>query len=42
MFVVTYLQKILGMNVCMITGDNKHSALKVAKYLNIPEENVTY
>ena len=26
----------------MITGDNKHSALKVAKHLNIPVENVTY
>lgn len=26
----------------MITGDNKHSALKVAKHLNIPIENVTY
>jgi len=26
----------------MITGDNKHTALKVAKYLDIPTENVTY
>ena len=26
----------------MITGDNKHSALKVAKHLDIPVENVTY
>ena len=27
---------------CMITGDNRHSALKVAGYLNIDTENVTY
>jgi P-type Cu+ transporter len=26
----------------MITGDNKHTALKVANYLNIPLENVSY
>ena len=26
----------------MITGDNKHSAIKVAKHLGIPVENVTY
>ena len=26
----------------MITGDNKHTALRVAKYLDIPAENVTY
>lgn len=26
----------------MITGDNKHSAIKVAKHLNIPMEYVTY
>lgn len=32
----------MNMRVCMITGDNKHSALKVAKHLNIPVENVTY
>jgi cation transport ATPase len=28
--------------VCMITGDNKYSALKVARHLGIPTENVTY
>ena len=28
--------------ICMITGDNKQSALRVAKHLNIPFENVTY
>lgn len=32
----------MNMKVCMITGDNKHSALKVAKHLSIPAENVTY
>jgi len=26
----------------MITGDNKHSAFKVADYLGIDRENVTY
>jgi len=26
----------------MITGDNKHAALRVAKELGIPEEYVTY
>ena len=26
----------------MITGDNKHSALRVAKHLSIDEANVTY
>ena len=26
----------------MITGDNKYSALKVARHLGIPTENVTY
>lgn len=42
LYVVNYFQTILGMRVCMITGDNKHSALRVAKYLNIQESNVTY
>jgi P-type E1-E2 ATPase len=41
-FVVNYLQNTVGMKVCMITGDNKHSALRVARHLNIPIENVTY
>ena len=26
----------------MITGDNKHSAYKVAKYLGIEKKDVTY
>ena len=30
------------MKVYMITGDNKHSALKVAKHVSIEAENVTY
>jgi cation transport ATPase len=30
------------MRVAMITGDNKHAALKVAKYLGISESNVVY
>ena len=30
------------MKVYMITGDNKHSALRVAKHVGIPAENVTY
>lgn len=32
----------MKMNVCMITGDNQYSAHKVADYLDIPRENVTY
>jgi P-type E1-E2 ATPase len=34
--VVTYLRSQLKMKICMITGDNKHAALKVARYLDIP------
>ena len=33
--VVNYLRNILGLRVCMITGDNKHAAYKVARYLGI-------
>ena len=40
--VVEYLQGDLKMKVAMITGDNKFAALKVAKYLNIPQDLVTY
>ncbi len=39
--VLDYLQKELGLKVAIITGDNRHSALKVANYLQIPEERVT-
>ena len=40
--VLNYMRRNLGLKVAMITGDNKHTALKVAKYLDIPAENVTY
>ena len=39
---VAYLTEKLKLKVGMITGDNKHSALKVASHLNIPIEFVTY
>lgn len=32
----------MGLKVAMITGDNKFTALKVANYLNIAPEMVTY
>lgn len=41
-FVVNYLRDSMKMRVCMITGDNKFSALKVAKYLGINPADVTY
>lgn len=31
----------MGMKVHMITGDNKHAAIRVAKDVGIPLENVT-
>lgn len=40
--VLNYMRRNMGLKVSMITGDNKHTALKVAKYLDIPVENVTY
>ena len=40
--VVAYLKNVLKMKVCMITGDNQHSALKVAKHLEIATDDVTY
>lgn len=40
--VLNYMRKEMGLKVMMITGDNKHTALKVADYLNIPLENVAY
>ena len=40
--VVNFLKNNLGLKVAMITGDNKHSALKVARHLGIEVENVTY
>lgn len=39
--VVKYMQTEMKLKVAMITGDNQHTALKVAKYLGIPEELVT-
>lgn len=40
--VISYMRNVMGLKIAMITGDNKHSALKVARYLDIPIENVTY
>lgn len=40
--VVSYLRDVMHMKVAMITGDNQHAAMKVAKYLDIPKANVTY
>jgi P-type E1-E2 ATPase len=33
--VISYLRDRLGMKIGMITGDNKHTALRVAKHLGI-------
>ena len=40
--VVKYMKDVLKLEVAMITGDNKHTAVKVAQHLSIPLENVTY
>ena len=40
--VVNTLRNHMGKRVCMITGDNKFSALRVANYLGIDAEDVTY
>ena len=40
--VVTYMRDGMKLKVAMITGDNKHSAMRVAQFLDIPKENVTY
>ena len=40
--VVTYMRDVMRLKVAMITGDNKYSAMKVAQYLDIQKENVTY
>lgn len=37
-----YLRNQMGLKVAMITGDNKATALRVAKHLEIPETSVTY
>jgi len=33
--VINYLKNTLKVRVAMITGDNKHAAMKVARYLGI-------
>ena len=38
--VVNYLRENFGYRVAMITGDNEHSAFKVADYLGISREDV--
>ena len=40
--VVRYLRDVMEMKVAMITGDNEHAAMKVARYLDIPPGNVSY
>lgn len=40
--VVNYLRNKLSMKVAMITGDNQHSAYKVAKYLGIDTADVVF
>ena len=40
--VVTYLRDVMKLKVAMITGDNEHAAMKVARHLDIPTANVTY
>ncbi len=40
--VINYLKNTLKMRVAMITGDNKHAAMKVARYLGIDAQDVTF
>ena len=40
--VLNYMRNVMKLKVMMITGDNKHTALRVAKDLEIPEANVIY
>ena len=40
--VVAYIKDELKLNVAMITGDNRHSAMKVAEHVGIPADNVKY
>ena len=42
MGVVSYMRNVMHLKVGMITGDNEHAAMRVAKHLEIPEELVTY
>ena len=40
--VVAYLRDQMGLKIAMITGDNQHSAYKVARYLGIDIKDVVY
>ena len=40
--VVNYIRDVLNLRVAMITGDNEHAAMKVARYLDIPSKDVHY
>ena len=40
--VIRHLKETLGLKIKMITGDNKHSAYRVARYLGIDTKDVTY
>jgi len=40
--VVNYMRNVMKVKVAMITGDNKHTAYKVANHLSIPTDLVTY
>ena len=40
--VVSYLRDVMRLKVAMITGDNEHAAMKVARYLHIPSSLVTF
>lgn len=39
--VVGYMRDVMGLRVAMITGDNEHAAMKVARHLGIPSDLVT-
>ena len=40
--VINYLRNTMKFRIAMITGDNQHSAYKVANYLGINVEDVVY
>ena len=40
--VINYLKNKMGMKIAMITGDNQHSAYKVARHLGIDLKNVVF